>query len=133
MIVKTFLKRYWLSYLPGLTLYKVASDPTYLKQGGGGFPSPSVLGLRCPDRPNYHPPPKLLVSMWSTKKELGRFAKNFASGPNLKISTNWPIWQKARFSRISLWWYKNCHSSVIFGPIDPFFCKWKLRSMSMWW
>ena len=31
-------------------------------------------------------PPKLLVSMWSTKKELGRLAKNWARGPNLKFS-----------------------------------------------
>ena len=48
---------------------------------GGESARTSVLGPRCPDWPNDD-----LVSMWSTKKELGRLAKNWARCPNLKIS-----------------------------------------------
>ena len=35
-----------------LTLYKAASDPTYLKRGGAESARTSVLGPRCPERPN---------------------------------------------------------------------------------
>ena len=38
-----------------LTLYKAASDPTYLKRGGGGGAESartSALGPWCPERPN---------------------------------------------------------------------------------
>ena len=35
-----------------LTLYKAASDPTYLKRRGAESARTSVLGPRCPERPN---------------------------------------------------------------------------------
>ena len=34
----------------------------------------------------------------------------------------------SRDPRISLWWYKNGHSLVIFGPIDPIFLLMKVKT-----
>ena len=48
------LFQYWT--LQMLTLYKAASDPTYLKRGGAQCAHTSVLGLRCPERPNDDSP-----------------------------------------------------------------------------
>ena len=76
------------TYFLQLTLYKAASDPTYLKRGGGGICPDLSSRPVVPRETQWWFPPKLLVSMWSRKKELGWLAKNWARGPKLKFSTN---------------------------------------------
>ena len=68
-----------------LTLYRAASDPTYLERGRADSSRTSVLGPRCPDRPNDESPPNFWCQCGLQKKELSRLAKNWARGPNLKI------------------------------------------------
>ena len=77
----------------------MASDPTYLEGGGGFRPPPQFSGRGAP---NDDSTPKLLVSMWSTKKELGQLAKNWARGPNLKISEIGQSGQKIDFQEFLL-------------------------------
>ena len=45
-----------------------------------------------------------------------------------EMFTNWPIWAKARFSRISQWPNEKGHSSVNFGPIDPIFLQMEVKT-----
>ena len=100
--------------------------PTYSVRGGGGFTPP--LGFWAPGTQRA---PKM-ISTETYNDNLTIRKKNGVISPKLgpcgqfEIFTNWPIRAKARFSRISGWTNKNELISVIF------FCKWKLRSISMW-
>ena len=116
-----------------LTLYRAASDPTYLERGGRNQPAPQFSARGAPIGQIMIPPQTFSVNV-VYKKRIGSIGQKLGPWPQFENFRNWPIWPKDRFSRISFRPYKNWHSSVIFGPIDPiFFCKCKLRPISMWW
>ena len=62
--------------LKTLTLYRVASDPTYLERGRADSARTSVLGQRCPDRPNDDSPP----NFWC---QCGLQKKNWVNWPKI--------------------------------------------------
>ena len=103
-----------------LTLYRAASDPTYLERGGRNQPAPQFSARGAPIGQIMIPPQTFSVNV-VYKKRIGSIGQKLGPWPQFENFRNWPIWPKDRFSRISFRPYKNWHSSVIFGPIDPIF------------
>ena len=129
--VNFLISDYWFD--PNLTLYRAASDPTYLERGGRNQPAPQFSARVAPIGQIMIPPQTFSVNV-VYKKRIGSIGQKLGPWPQFENFRNWPIWPKDRFSRISFRPYKNWHSSVIFQPIDTFFfCKCKLRPKSMWW
>ena len=116
-----------LMYYP-LTLYKAASDPTYLKQGGGGICSDLSSRPAVPREAQWWIPPKLLVSMWSTKKELGRLAKNWAPGPNLKFSKIGQSGRKIDFQKFLLGLTKIDIAQWFLDQLTQFFLQMQAKT-----
>ena len=110
-----------------LTLYRAASDPTYLERGGRNQPAPQFSARGAPIGQMMIPPQTFSVNV-VYKKRIGSIGQKLGPWPQFENFRNWPIWPKDRFSRISFRPYKNWHSSVIFGPIDPIFLQMKTKT-----
>ena len=93
-------------YIRALTLYRAASDPTYLERGGRNQPAPQFSARGAPIGQIMIPPQTFSVNV-VYKKRIGSIGQKLGPWPQFENFRNWPIWPKARFSRISFRPYKN--------------------------
>ena len=89
-----------------LTLYRAASDPTYLEWGGRIQPAPQFSARGAPIGQMMIPPKTFSVNV-VYKKRIGSIGQKLGPWPQFENFRNWPIWPKDRFSRISFRPYKN--------------------------
>ena len=89
-----------------LTLYRAASDPTYLERGGRNQPAPQFSARGAPIGQIMIPPQTFSVNV-VYKKRIGSIGQKLGPWPQFENFRNWPIWPKDRFSRISFRPYKN--------------------------
>ena len=90
----------------GLTLYRAASDPTYLERGGRNQPAPQFSARGAPIGQMMIPPQTFSVNV-VYEKRIGLIGKKLGPWPQFENFRKWPIWPKDRISRISFRPYKN--------------------------
>ena len=95
-----------------VTVFSMASDPTYSAQGGGILsPPPSPIS-------SHQMILTKTVYFYVTNKQRNFMGTQFWSfWSNFKMASKFLIWPDIWFSRKSGWLYKRCHSLVNFWPI----------------